>query len=253
MTALAATGQDVFHNFFFPFPEGFRFIERNNLEEFKREAENNADICAFMLEPVQGESGINLIDCEYIQEVRRICDEKDILLIFDEVQTGIGRTGKVFGHEYFGIEADIMTLAKGLGGGLPVGAFMCGKKLETTLDAGKHGSTYGGNPAACAGALEVLNTVSTLEFLNEVSQKGGYIADKVRGFASDIIVEVRQRGLMIGVQIKGEPKEYVQKCLDNGRLVLGAGSDVVRFLPPLNISYEEIDEGLEILEGVLGV
>ena len=253
MTALAATGQDVFHNFFFPFPEGFRFIERNNLDVFKNEVENNADICAFMLEPIQGESGVNLIDSEYMREVRKICDERDILLIFDEVQTGIARTGKVFGHEYFDIGADIITLAKGLGGGLPIGAFMCNEKLALTLDAGKHGSTYGGNPVACTGALEVLNTVSTPEFLQEVNEKGEYIAGKVINFNfnSSLIVQMRQRGLMIGVQIKGEPKTYVQKCLDNGLLVLGAGTDVVRFLPPLNISYAEMDEGLAILAGVL--
>lgn len=251
LTTLAATGQEVFHNFFFPFPEGFRFIERNNLEDFKREVENNFDICAVMFEPIQGESGVNLINKEYIQEVRKVCDEKDILLIFDEVQTGIARTGKVFGHEYFDVSADIVTLAKGLGGGLPIGAFLCNKKLENTLDAGKHGSTYGGNPAVCAGALEVLNTVSELEFLTEVNKKGEYIADKVKSFASDTVIEIRQRGLMIGIQIKGAPKAYVQKCLDNGLLVLGAGTDVVRFLPPLNISYEEIDEGIAILESVL--
>jgi len=251
MTALAATGQDVFHDFFFPFPEGFRFIERNNIDEFKREVESNADICAFMVEPIQGESGVNLIDAKYMQEVRKICDEKDILLIFDEVQTGIARTGKVFGHEHFNIGADIITLAKGLGGGLPIGAFLCNKKLENTLDAGKHGSTYGGNPAACAGALEVLNTVAQPEFLTEVNKKGEYIAGKVINFNSSLIVEIRQKGLMIGVQINGAPKEYVQKCLDNALLVLAAGTDVIRFLPPLNISYEEIDEGLEILAGVL--
>lgn len=251
LTTLAATGQEVFHNFFFPFPEGFRFIERNNLEDFKREVENNSDICAVMFEPIQGESGVNLINKEYTLEVRKVCDEKDILLIFDEVQTGIARTGKVFGHEYFDISADIVTLAKGLGGGLPIGAFLCNKKLENTLDAGKHGSTYGGNPAVCAGALEVLNTVSELEFLTEVNKKGEYIADKVKSFASDTVIEIRQRGLMIGIQIKGTPKAYVQKCLDNGLLVLGAGTDVVRFLPPLNISYEEIDEGIAILESVL--
>jgi len=251
MTALAATGQDVFHNFFFPFPEGFRFIERNNLGAFKHEVENNADICAFMLEPIQGESGVNLIDAEYMREVRKICDERDILLIFDEVQTGIARTGKVFGHEYFDISADIITLAKGLGGGLPIGAFMCSEKLAGTLDAGKHGSTYGGNPVACTGALEVLNIVSCPDFLCDVNEKGEYIANKVTAFNNPMILQVRQRGLMVGVQIKGEPKTYVQKCLDNGLLVLGAGTDVVRFLPPLNISYAELDEGLTILAGVL--
>jgi len=256
MTTLAATGQDVFHNYFFPFPGGFRYIERNKTEEFKRETETNSDICAIIIEPIQGESGINFIDKNYIGEVCKICKEKDILLIFDEVQTGIARTGKVFAHEYFdSVEPDIITIAKGLGGGLPIGAFLCGEKLKNTLDAGKHGSTYGGNPVACAGALEVLNTVSKAEFLNEVIKKGEYITKKINGWNSAKIVEIRQKGLMVGVQVKladGEtPKDYAKKCLENGLLVLTAGTDVIRFLPPLNITYEEIDEGLKILEAII--
>ena len=257
MTALAATGQSVFHNYFFPFPEGFRFIERNNTDAFKNEAENNSDICAVMIEPVQGESGVNIICSEYIKEVYKICREKDILLIFDEVQTGIARTGKVFAHEYFSLDSapDIITVAKGLGGGLPIGAFICNKKLEKTLDAGKHGSTFGGNPAVCAGALEVLRQVSAAEFLDEVNKKGEYIANKIKSLNSPNIVEIRQKGLMIGLQLKlkdGEtPKDYAKKCLENGLLTLTAGDDVLRLLPPLNITYEEIDAGLKILEMIL--
>ena len=255
LTTLAATGQDVFHNYFFPFPEGFRFVERNNIEEFKKEIENNSDICAVMIEPIQGESGVNLIDKNYIKEVHKICAAKDILLIFDEVQTGIARTGKVFAHEYFGVIPDIITIAKGIGGGLPIGAFLCNEKLAKTLDAGKHGSTFGGNPAICAGAIEVLDTVSQVEFLNEVSKKGEYIVEKIKKMNSGVIVEIRQKGLMIGVQLKlkdGEsPKDYAKKCLQSGLLALTAGDDVLRFLPPLNITYEEIDEGLKILEVVL--
>ncbi|MCL1858370.1 MAG: aspartate aminotransferase family protein [Oscillospiraceae bacterium] len=255
MATLAATGQSIFHNYFFPFPQGFRFIERNNIEELKIEIANNSDICAVMIEPIQGESGINLICKEYIQEVYKICNENDILLIFDEIQTGISRTGKVFAHEYFEIEPDIATVAKGLGGGLPIGAFLCNEKLEKTLDAGKHGSTFGGNPVVCAGALEVLNTVSQPEFLSEVNEKGGYIVDKIKNFNSSSIIEIRQKGLMIGLQLKlknGEaPKDYAKKCLENGLLVLTAGEDVLRFLPPLNISYDEIDAGLKVLEKIL--
>ena len=255
MTTLAATGQSVFHNYFFPFPQGFRFIERNNIEEFKQEIANNSDICAIMVEPVQGESGVNLICKDYIQEVWKICQDNDILLIFDEVQTGISRTGKVFAHEYFDVEPDIITVAKGLGGGLPIGAFICNEKLEKTLDTGKHGSTFGGNPVVCAGALEVLKTVSQSEFLNEVNEKGEYIVEKIKSFNSSVIVEIRQKGLMIGLQLKfidGEtPKDYAKKCFENGLLVLTAGNDVLRFLPPLNISYEEIDAGLKILEMIL--
>ena len=255
MTTLAATGQSIFHNYFFPFPQGFRFIERNNIEEFKNEVNNNSDICAIMIEPIQGESGINIICKDYVQEVCKICQDKDILLIFDEVQSGISRTGKVFAHEYFDIEPDIITVAKGLGGGLPIGAFICNEKLEKTLDAGKHGSTFGGNPVVCAGALEVLNTVSQPEFLNEIIKKGEYIIDKIKNLNSPVIVEIRQKGLMIGLQLKlkdGEtPKDYAKKCLHEGLLVLTAGDDVLRFLPPLNISYEEIDRGLEILKNIL--
>ncbi|MCL2096755.1 MAG: aspartate aminotransferase family protein [Oscillospiraceae bacterium] len=257
MTTLAATGQDVFHNYFFPFPEGFRFVEKNNIEEFISETSNNSDICAVIIEPIQGESGVNFIDKDYIKQVKNICLDKDILLIFDEVQTGIARTGKVFAHEYFDVEPDIITAAKGLGGGLPIGAFMCGEKLKNTLSAGMHGSTYGGNPAACAGALEVLETVSKIDFLDEVIKKGEYIVCKIKGFTGigDKIIEIRQKGLMVGLQIKlngGEaPKDYALKCLNNGLLVLTAGSDVIRFLPPLNITYEEIDKGLGILEKIL--
>jgi len=251
MTTLAATGQDVFHNYFFPFPEGFRFIEKNHINKFKNEIDNNNDICAIMIEPIQGESGINIVEKNYVQEVYKICQEKDILLIFDEVQTGIARTGKIFANEYFGIEPDIITIAKGLGGGLPIGAFLCNEKLEKTLDAGKHGSTFGGNLAICAGALEVLNTISQPDFLEEVKQKGEYIKNKIKELNHSVVVEIRQKGLMIGVQIKGEPKDYAKKCLQNGLLVLTAGTDVVRFLPPLNITYEEIDEGLEIFKNVL--
>jgi len=251
LATLAATGQDTFHNYFFPFPEGFKFAERNNIAEFEKTLADNPDVCAVMVEPIQGESGVNIVEGDYISQVCDICKEKDILLIFDEVQTGISRTGKVFAHEYFGVSPDIITVAKGLGGGLPIGAFLCNEKLEKTLDAGKHGSTFGGNPAVCAGAVEVIDTVSQPAFLGEVIEKGGYIAEKIKGLDSPAVVEIRQKGLMIGVQIKGEPKQYAKKCVANGLLVLTAGTDVVRFLPPLNISYGEIDEGLGIFAEVL--
>jgi len=251
MTTLAATGQEVFHNYFFPFPEGFKFVERNNINEFKKETDENNNICAIIIEPIQGESGVNIVEKEYVNEVYKICQEKDILLIFDEVQTGIARTGKVFAHEYYDISPDVVTIAKGLGGGLPIGAFLCNEKLEKTLDAGKHGSTFGGNPVVCAGASEVLNIVSQIEFLNEIIKKGEYIKNKINDFNNSVVVEIRQKGLMIGVQIKGEPKDYAKKCLSNGLLVLTAGTDVVRFLPPLNITYEEINEGLAILKNIL--
>ncbi|MCL2815085.1 MAG: aminotransferase class III-fold pyridoxal phosphate-dependent enzyme, partial [Oscillospiraceae bacterium] len=255
MSTLAATGQDSFHNYFFPFPEGFVFTEANDIKNFELTLEKHPDICAVMMEPIQGESGVNIIECDYVRAVYDICQKKDILLIFDEVQTGISRTGKFFAHEYFGVLPDIITTAKGLGGGLPIGAFLCNKKLEKTLDAGKHGSTFGGNPVVCAGALEVLNTVAEPGFLCEVVKKGEYITEAIKKQNSPVVGEIRHKGLMIGVQLKlkdGEtPKDYAKKCLENGLLVLTAGTDVMRFLPPLNISYEEIDEGLKILTEIL--
>ncbi|MCL2157774.1 MAG: aspartate aminotransferase family protein [Oscillospiraceae bacterium] len=251
LATLAATGQDSFHNYFFPFPEGFKCVERNDIEDFKSTIEKNPDVCAVIIEPIQGEGGVNFIDGDYVREICKICEEKDILVIFDEVQTGIARTGKVFSYEYFGVLPDIITVAKGLGGGLPIGVFLCNKKLEKTLDAGKHGSTFGGNLAVCAGALEVLNTVSQPEFLTEVTKKGEYISGKIKQMDIPKIVEIRQKGLMVGIQIKGEPKLYAKKCLAYGLLVLTAGEDVIRFLPPLNITYGEIDAGLEILKDIL--
>lgn len=251
LTTLSATGQSVFHNYFFPFMEGFRFVKPNDIAQFKKEVEANKDICAFICEPVQGESGVNIISDEYIREVYNICIENDILIIFDEVQTGIARTGKVFAHEYFDIQPDIMTLAKGLGGGLPIGAFLCNAKLENTMSAGTHGSTFGGNPVSCAGAVKVLETVSDNKFLDEVNKKGEYIKNKVKEFNSSIVTEIRGKGLMIGLQVSGNIKDYAKKCLGNGLLILTAGSDVLRFLPPLNITYEEIDRGLNILKAVI--
>ena len=251
LATLSATGQSVFHNYFFPFVEGFRFVELNNMEALKKEIQENKDICAFICEPIQGESGVNIMSEEYIKSVYDICTENDILLIFDEVQTGIARTGKVFAHEYFGLSPDILTLAKGLGGGLPIGAFLCNEKLEKTLSAGTHGSTFGGNPVVCAGAIEVLNTVSDSKFLDEVIQKGEYIKAKVKEFNAEIIVEIRGKGLMVGVQINGTPKDYAKKCIEKGLLILTAGSDVLRFMPPLNITYAEIDKALAILKEVL--
>ena len=251
LTTLSATGQPIFHNYFFPFMEGFRFVDLNDTEQLKKEVEENKDICAFLCEPIQGESGVNIMSDEYIKAVKDICSENDILLIFDEVQTGIARTGKVFAYEHFGVSPDILTLAKGLGGGLPIGAFLCNEKLENTLSAGTHGSTFGGNPVSCAGAIEVMNTVSDGKFLDEVTQKGEYIKNKIKSFNADIISEIRGRGLMIGIQIKGVSKEYAKKCIDGGLLILTAGDDVIRFLPPLNITYSEIDRGLDILKNIL--
>ncbi len=249
VTTLAATGQDVFHQYFYPFTEGFKYAPINDLDALK--AALTEDVCAIMAEPIQGEGGVNELDFEYIQSVRSLCDERDILLIFDEVQTGIGRTGRLYGHEYFGIKPDIMTLAKGLGGGLPIGVFLAGEKCESTLGGGMHGTTFGANPVSCAGALEVLNRVSNDEFLAEVMKKGEYLREKLLATKPSKVVGVKGRGLMVGFRVEGNPKDYLHDCADAGLLVLTAGKDVIRLLPPLTISYEELDRGIEILAKVL--
>lgn len=249
VTTLAATGQDVFHQYFYPFTEGFKYVPANDIDAM-REA-MTSDVCAVFAEPIQGEGGVNMLDTDYVKALRALCDERDVLLVFDEVQTGIARTGKLFGFEHFGVKPDILTLAKGLGGGLPIGAFIGGEKVENTLAAGMHGSTFGANPVVCAGACEIIQRVSTPEFLAEVEKKGQYIVDRVMAANPSKVKAVRGRGLMIGFAIEGNPKDILHTCADNGLLVLTAGKDVIRLLPPLTISYEEIDKGAAILAAAL--
>lgn len=249
VTTLAATGQDVFHKYFFPFTEGFVYVPANDTEAIKSALDGS--ICAVMCEPVQGEGGVNILDAEYVKELRRICDENDVLLIFDEVQTGMGRTGALYAHTHFGVNADIFTLAKGLGAGLPIGAAVLGEKCKDVMHAGDHGSTFGGNPAVCAGAGVVMKTLTADGFLEGVNEKGEYIRNAVKGFNAPCVKDVRGLGLMIGIQVTVSHKEIVKKCLSRGLMLLTAGKDVLRMLPPLTVSYEEIDEGLKILESVL--
>ncbi len=249
VTTLAATGQDVFHQYFYPFTEGFKYVPANDIDAM-REA-MTADVCAVIAEPIQGEGGVNMLDTDYVKALRALCDERDVLLVFDEVQTGVGRTGTLFGFEAFGVKADILTLAKGLGGGLPIGAFIGGEKVENTLTAGMHGSTFGANPVVCAGACEIIDRVNTPEFLAEVEAKGKYIIERVMAANPSKVKAVRGRGLMLGFVIEGNPKDILHTCADNGLLVLTAGKDVIRLLPPLTISYEEIDKGAPILAAAL--
>ncbi len=169
VTTLSATGQDVFHNYFFPFTEGFKYAEPNNLDDFKNHIDES--VCAVMLEVVQGEGGVNILDKDYVQTVAALCEKNDILLIVDEVQTGVGRTGKLFAHEHYGIKPDLMTVAKGLGGGLPIGVCLCGDKLKDVMSPSTHGTTFGANPVVCAGANYVLSRVANDAFLDEVGEK----------------------------------------------------------------------------------
>lgn len=244
MATLSATGQAAFHQYFFPFSEGFVFADANDIESVK--AKISGKTCAVMMELVQGEGGVMPLDKDFVLEVEKLCNENDLVLIIDEVQTGVGRTGKLYCYENYGINPDIVTSAKGLGGGLPFGACICGKKLSHVFQPGNHGSTFGGNPVACAGAIEILNRVDNREFLSSVAEKGEYI--KQRLLKMNGVSEVRGMGLMIGVVLeKDNAKQAAAKCVENGLLILTA-KKLLRLLPPLNIGYDEIDKGLEILE-----
>ena len=246
VTTLAATGQDVFHNFFFPFTEGFKYAEADNIDDVK----NNIDekTCAVLIEVVQGEGGVNILDKNFVQSVAKICDKQDILLIIDEVQTGVGRTGKLFAHEHYGVKPDLMTVAKGLGGGLPIGVCLCGEKLKDVMSPSTHGTTFGANPVVCAGANYVLDTIANEEFLNEVERKGAYLEEKLREIKE--VKNVRRLGLMVGIEIDGNAHEIAVKCVENGLLIITA-KNLLRMLPPLTITKEEIDAGLAILRKVL--
>lgn len=247
VTTLSATGQDVFHNFFFPFTEGFKFAEAGNFDSVKEAC--TKDVCAVLMEPIQGEGGVLPLDIEFVKKVAELCREKDILLMFDEVQTGIGRTGKFLAHEHFGVKADVVSCAKALAGGLPMGAVLCRGGLENVLSAGTHATTFGGNPIACAGALEVVKRVSDEKFLKEVTEKGEYI--KARLSKIDGIGEIRGKGLMLGFDVDGlSSKDVAAKAAENGLLILTAKT-ALRMLPPLTITKEEIDCGLDILEDTI--
>ncbi len=246
VTTLAATGQDVFHNFFFPFTEGFKYAEADNIDDIK----NNIDekTCAVLIEVVQGEGGVNILDKSFVQSVAKICDKQDILLIIDEVQTGVGRTGKLFAHEHYGVKPDLMTVAKGLGGGLPIGVCLCGEKLKDVMSPSTHGTTFGANPVVCAGANYVLDKIANEEFLNEVERKGAYLEEKLREIKE--VKNVRRLGLMVGIEIDGNAHDIAVKCVENGLLIITA-KDLLRMLPPLTITKDELDEAVTILEKTL--
>ena len=248
ITTLAATGQDVFHNYFFPFTEGFKHVQANDIDALKKELTD--DVCAVLIEFVQGEGGVIPLDPNYVKEVSQLCAANDLLLLADEVQTGVGRTGTLFAFQQYDVTPDVISFAKGIAGGLPLGGFMANEKCSTVLIAGTHATTFGGNPVAAAGAVEVLNQLDDAT-LNEVIKKSEYIREKIHGWNTPYIAEIRGKGLMLGISVKDVvPREIAQACVENGLLVLTAGTDALRMLPPLTISYEELDKGLAILKAV---
>lgn len=246
MATITATGQAHYHTFFTPFLEGFRYAESGDLEGLRKLLDGT--VCAVMLEVIQGEGGVLVTDPDYVRAVRALCDEQDVLLIFDEVQTGVGRTGRLFAYENICVKPDILTAAKGIAGGLPMGACLCTKALANTLTPGTHGTTFGGNPVACAGAIAVLERMDDA-LLQSVREKGEKIRSRLSAFAG--IENVRGQGLMIGADLQGKTAAQVaNRCCEEGLLVLTAKS-ALRLLPPLTITDEEIDKGLAILERVL--
>lgn len=212
-------------------------------------ANTDQDTCAVLIELIQGEGGVCPLEKEFVLELYDFCKESNLLLIIDEIQTGMGRTGKLFCYENYGIQPDIVTSAKGLGGGLPIGACLCSAELSGVLDGGTHGTTYGGNPIACAGAAYVLDKVTDPAFLQQVAEKGAYMKNAL--LQMEQITQVRGMGMMLGVALKeGSARQAAEKCVKNGLLVLTA-KELLRLLPPLTITYEEIDRGLSILKACI--
>ncbi|WP_207799814.1 aspartate aminotransferase family protein [Haemophilus parahaemolyticus] len=248
ISTLSATGQEVFHQHFFPFTKGFDHTPANELRVLETRL-GQKDVCAIILEVVQGEGGVCSLDHEYLQGVQALCHQYDVLLIIDEVQTGIGRTGTMFAYQQFGLTPDIITLAKGLGGGLPIGAFVLGEKVQDTLGKSDHGSTFGANPVSCAGANAVLAKIDDA-FLDEVKRKGEKLQKALAALPK--VKSVSGLGLMIGVEFEEGTKaaDIVAKCIEKGVLFLTAKTKL-RLLPPLIINDEQIEEGIAVLKEVL--
>jgi len=243
VTTLAATGQDSFHTEFGPFTEGFVYAEANNTAEAIRLIEEN-NACAIMMELVQGEGGVMKLDENFVTNIADYCNKNDVLLIIDEVQTGNGRTGSLYAFQQFGITPDIVTTAKGLGGGLPIGATMLGAKTENVLTPGSHGSTFGGNPVCCAGAYNIISRIDD-KLLADVKAKSEYIFSELSGAKG--IKTVSGMGLMVGLETEKDAKEIVALCREKGVLVLTAKTKV-RLLPPLNITAEELETAVNVIK-----
>ena len=249
ITTLTATGQEVFHNYFFPFTEGFRYADVNSLESL--EAAAGDDVCAVMLELVQGEGGVLPLESAYVQAVKKLCEERDWLLLVDEVQTGVGRTGKLFAFQNDGILPDVASFAKGIAGGLPMSGIMANEKCRNVLGPGTHATTFGANPVCAAAGLLVQETL-TDDFLAEVQAKGDYLRKVIEALNLPCFGKTRGMGLMIGIEVRDgyDKGKILSRLIENGLLVLTAGPGM-RLLPPLTITKAELDQGLEIMKKAL--
>jgi len=253
LSTLTATGQDKVKIGFDPLPPGFVHVPLNDIEALKSAI--NDQTAAVLLEPLQGEGGVNIADPEYLHDVRRLCDEHGLLLMFDEVQTGIGRTGKMFAFEHAGIRPDVLTLAKGLGGGVPIGAMLASEKVSAAFGAGAHGSTFGGNPLSCAAALAVLAAIESEGLLNNVNEQSARLKAGLQALVEKfpMAVTVRGSGLLLGLGCSDAVAPVIEACKLKGLLLLSAGPNVVRLLPALNIRSDQVDEALAILEAAFDV
>ena len=250
MATITATGQERFHKGFEPLLEGFKYVPYDDLESVEKAITDKT--CAVMIEPVQGEGGVNVPSKEYMQGLRKLCNEKGVLLIFDEVQTGIGRTGKLFAYEHFSIEPDIMTLAKGLANGIPIGAMLTKDKFASAFVPGAHASTFGGNPLATAVAISVLRTIDEDKVLENCQMIGGYLVNRLKelhkGF--DFIKDVRGMGLLIGMELSFDAGDIVKKCMERGILINYTNGNILRFIPPLIVTADEVDLLINTLEEI---
>jgi acetylornithine/N-succinyldiaminopimelate aminotransferase len=248
---LTATAQAKHHEGLLPLLPGFVYVPFNDIKAL--ESAFSDEVAAVMVEPIQGEGGINVATKEYLQAIRQLCDEKGAVMILDEVQTGMGRTGKWFAYQHFDVEPDIMTLAKALGGGVAIGAMMAKEEIAASLVPGKHASTFGGNCLACAAAIAVIEAIEEDNLLENAASVGQYAKEKLNELKQKhfIIDHVRGIGLMIGVQLKSPGKEIVEKCLEKGLRINCTNESVLRFMPPMIVTKKEIDQAVDILDGVL--
>jgi predicted acetylornithine/succinylornithine family transaminase len=248
---LSATGQEKYHIGFQPLVPGFRMVPYDDVEALDKAVHD--ETIAILLEPIQGEGGVVTPRIDYLKRVRDLCDRRKILLILDEVQTGMGRTGKLFAWQHVGVKPDIMTLAKALGGGLPIGAMIAKSEIAQSLTPGSHGSTFGGNPVSCAAAGAVLDALEQDGAMENATSVGGYMLERLRTFAKSCprIAEVRGLGMMIGIVLHGEAKSAAEACLRERLLVNATAENVLRMLPPLTLTRDEADAGLKIIERAL--
>ena len=252
LATLTATGQDHYHHGFGPLPAGFDYVPYNDIQALETKMSDKT--CAVMLEAIQGEGGVHVPDPDYLPKVRALCDKYNAVLIFDEVQCGMGRTGTFFGCQQFGVKPDIVTLAKGLAGGVPIGAFMATDKVANAFHAGDHGSTFGGNPLACAAACVVLDALIDGNLMENAKEIGAYLQSKFEEYKAkypNLIKEVRGRGLILGMELTRPGREIANECLDYGAIINCTAGNVLRFVPPLNITKAHVDELISVLDKVL--